>query len=488
MDPLRTLVLTRTCTVVLDPDVVASASTRPLRDDDLDRFEAELARLGFAMSFDLAITVRRLPNPALQELRTWLREALAARAPAVVASTCPWCGKPGSVGALEPCGHVVCAACWARSQFAACPICHRRVARHAPRDSMLAVLQLGVDVVTVARSWLAQLLGRPSPLSASERVELELVIDALGPRAAAWLPSHVPVPATLALALARLWLISFDRRAMARETGPHLASATDLLRVAAVLLGGNPELAMPMHFHSVPRALRRAILEALDRVPCDPGELARHRALWQRIGELLHPGELATDLPQAAHAFAIARGDARAQRWAAPLEQALEAGDALTALARLAERPAELVPRMRHVERLARAQSPDAVARFDELRGELLARAARGRGFPRAVLDRALPCGVWESAAIHAAARANVIYVRERDATFTIYRRRDSEPAIARLGRLLAGEADSFRLSAVPTADAPTLAVLAVSDLALPDGSMSPTARELLDALQSAPH
>jgi hypothetical protein len=483
MDPLRTLVLTRTCTVVLDPDVVASASTRPLRDDDLDRFDAELARLGFVMSFDLAVTARRLPNPALQQLRTWLREALRDAAPTVVAPTCPWCGTLGPIGALEPCGHVVCSACWARSQFAACPICYRRVARHASRDSVLAVLQLGVDAATAARGWLVQLLARPWPLAAGERAELELVIDALGPRAASWLPAHVPVPARRALALARLWLISSDRRAMARETGPHLGSATDVLRVAAVLLGGNPELAMPMRLHSAPRALRRAILEALDRVACEPGELARYRTLWQRVGELLHPGELATDLPHAARAFAIARGDARAPRWAAPLEQALAAGDALAAIARLAERPAELVWRMRHVERLARAQSPDAIARLDELRSELLARAGRGRGFPRAVIDRGLPRGVWETATIHAAARANVVYVRERDATFTIYRRRDGEPPITRLRRLLAGEADSFRLSAVPTADAPTLAILAVPDQVLPEGSMSPTPSELLEVL-----
>src|SRR5439155_23162448 len=78
---------------------------------------------------------------------------------------------------------------------------------------------------------------------------------------------------------------------------------------------------------------------------------------------------------------------------------------------------------------------------------------------------------LWDLACIHAAARANVVYVRERDGSFTTYRRRDREPASARLGRLLSGTADSFRLSALAVADAPTWFALVAGDLALPAGS-----------------
>src|SRR2546423_9138366 len=98
MDRIRTLVLARTHTVVLDPDLVASASTRPLRDVDVDRFEAELARLGFVMSLDLAVTARRLPNSALHELRAWVQETLSGlQRPVAVAQACPWCGKHDAI-------------------------------------------------------------------------------------------------------------------------------------------------------------------------------------------------------------------------------------------------------------------------------------------------------------------------------------------------------------------------------------------------------
>src|SRR5215468_11939068 len=76
MDAIRTLLLERTHTVVLDPDRVANASTRPIRDVEIERFEDELAQLGFVMSLDLAITIRRLPQGAIHELRTWMVDTL----------------------------------------------------------------------------------------------------------------------------------------------------------------------------------------------------------------------------------------------------------------------------------------------------------------------------------------------------------------------------------------------------------------------------
>src|SRR4051812_27824525 len=78
MDPIRTLLLARTHTVVLDPDRVASASTRPARDGDVERFENQLVELGFVMSLDLAMTVRRLPQQTIEELRGWTVTTLAA--------------------------------------------------------------------------------------------------------------------------------------------------------------------------------------------------------------------------------------------------------------------------------------------------------------------------------------------------------------------------------------------------------------------------
>jgi hypothetical protein len=679
MERLRTLLLARSHVVVLDPDRVASAATRPLRDSDVDRLEGELAQLGFVMSLDLAMALRRLPGQALEETRAWLRDSLGSAPPqagsylqrilpwlaARADQPCPWCARITLVGALDPCGHLVCRECWSGGSFAGCPICHRRVAPGEPfveppesggHGGRLVLLHLGIDLAAGARARLERLLARGTALAASERDDVETIVDTIGPRVVDWLPARIPERATMAVVLARLMQIAPEPSALARGAAVHLAKATCVLRVAAVLLGGNPELAQPMRLRSTRRALRRAVLEALDRLPAAEvaEEVARHRTLWKRIGEQLHPGELATELPNAARAFALARSRGPIARWAAPVELAVRRRDAAAALPALADRPEALLRRCDQLLRIAtpdaRPAIEDAIARalphaspahllvlashlarrgaawprrvflrgdllrawtvadvrpalhadaiVGAIRGELLARAERRRNFPRAMLDRALvdallwsrgseralPAGVlaltgcsalelfderwrhvatiadprelrddlafhvlvvargrevrvgelrfelhgraaldvplaidlstrrvrsldlriadtaalvraggyraalahaardvadwslarptpWDLACIHAAARANVIYVRERDHSFTIYRRRDREPPRARLDRLLTGTADSFRLAAVPVADAPTWFALVTGDVTLPAGS-----------------
>lgn len=452
MDRIRTLLLARTHTVVMDPDAVADAATRPIRDSDVERFEDELAQLGFVMSLDLAVMLRRLPFQAMQELRGWMFDTLSKQVGAhrphvplfknfpegVPADTrtlymkrilswlctspqqpCPWCGDMKALGALDPCGHIVCRGCWDFASYSGCPICHRRVSLGDPwirpspgtleqrvqrHDGTLTLVQLGFDLMGMARARFEGLLARTTPLSPDDRTELLSVIDTVGPDAVDWLPDEIPVRETKALVVARLWLIAPKRDAMVRATGSRLTTATDILRVACVLMGGNPELVQPMKLGPIPRGLRKAVLGALDKIPLEPliEDVCRHRRLWMRAGERLHPFEHAAKLPNAALAFAIVRetrldqvsfGDAlraRANRlscvrirdhvirpiaWAGPIEEALRAGNPRSALARLTHRPGELLRRADHLVRVAQARQLDGLQTV--VKGIQLA-AARG--------------------------------------------------------------------------------------------------------------
>lgn len=428
MDPIRTLLLARTHTVVLDPDRVASAATRPTRDADLEKFEDDLAQLGYVMSLDLAMTMRRLPFQAIAELRAWIAATLAMRAErarvplaqlpgepspylrrmATWLATnhvqpCPWCGQDKPVAALDPCGHLVCRSCWDTGSFAGCPICHRRVALGDPftrpqiservshHDGTLRLVHLGFDLVGAARARFEHLVARSAPLSPDDRAELEGIIDAMGPRTVQWLPIRIPVKQTMAVALARLWTVAADRIQMVRQTRIHLTSATDVLRVAVVLLGGNPELAEPMRLRSLGRGMRRAVLEAVDHLAPDEAieDMWRRRGLWKRVGERLHPYEYAERLPFATLAFAAIRqtrldtatfgpamrSEARdvttvriadnklvVTPWAGAVEDRLRAGDARGAAERLGQRPRALLRRVDHLVRVAQARQPDALA------------------------------------------------------------------------------------------------------------------------------
>jgi hypothetical protein len=202
----------------------------------------------------------------------------------------------------------------------------------------------------------------------------------------------------------------------------------------------------------------------------------------------------------------------RAVGWRAPIEQALARGDVRTAADLLASRTAELIARAGHLARLAHADAHDhvlgaiavaavraapadllvlAAARHRRLRPDvhaalvaavrsaLVARAESLRHYPRAIVDRALadtPLAIgratcWDVASIHAAARGNLVYVRERDRSITCYRRRDREPATARLVRMCSRDGGDDRLATIPTTDAPTWFALATANHALAPGS-----------------
>lgn len=421
MDRIRTLLLARTHVVVMDPDLVASAATRPVRDVEVEKLEDELAQLGFVLSLDLSSMIRRLPLQAAQELRAWMVSTLAGtlsayrpqvpsrkgipRTVSWLASSaeqpCPWCGEVKVVGALDPCGHLVCKSCWDSTGYASCPICHQRITAGAPflsippdaarvgrHAGVLTLVHLGFDVVGMVKERFQLLLTKS--LGAADREELEAIIDTIGPKAATWLPERGVVRETLAIAVARLWLIAPDRAAIARDTAHHVRTATDVLRIACVLMGGNAALAEPMQLKSPSRGLRRALLAALDGMPLDESveAMASHRGLWKRVGERLHPFEVAAKLPAAALAFAIVRRSKLGEltfgaairehavrlpflyveddvvkpiAWAGPIEDALRAGNPRSALARLTHRPAELLRRADHLIRIAQTRQVDAL-------------------------------------------------------------------------------------------------------------------------------
>jgi hypothetical protein len=441
VSPLATLLLRRQHQVYLAP-----APGRPAAPKDAELLEMRLLELGFVLTRPLAAALRALPSDALQPAGDWLVATLAAdlgadrphvplfrRFPRWIPrdtwalyvrrvvtwllqspnQPCVLCGAVGTVSALNPCGHLVCHACWDGSNYSGCPICHRRIALDDPflkpstikpdKGSFTGTLRPlhlgGGDLDALAGAHLQRLLARATPLSPTDREDLDVLLASLGPRAP--LPPEIPVKETMAIAVGAMLRAAPAPDVLLRDLADHLRTATDVLRVLSVWMGGPADLlTRPRPLRSPPRKLRRVLLALLGRLPTHLliEDLGRHPGLWKRVGARLHPFEDHAAHPGVAAAFAVLRAtdidpdsdlgktlatavarmphllrlDARRLRytsWAARLEQALHTGDLPVALGQLEQRPGELLRRLDHVlrevVRRTREPSPRAAAQPD---------------------------------------------------------------------------------------------------------------------------
>ncbi|MEU9718224.1 MXAN_6230/SCO0854 family RING domain-containing protein [Streptomyces sp. NPDC047976] len=457
MSAIESILLRRLGTVYVDRPVAAASpgreGVRPLEGELLERGHALAPELHAALSrlapTDLAEErlrllalvdglmgadrvhkplFRRFPFSIPHDTEHWYVGRVLALLLQEPEQPCVLCGENGTVHPVAPCAHLVCRTCWDGADHTGCPVCHRRVdpadpflrpehegsarsarsARSAARKAEglpagpLRLLRLGTDRAADCGRAVASLLARQTPLSPDDRYDLNVLLSAT-PADLGWLPAEIPVRETKAQILGRLLLDRRTADAARPLLATRLTTATDVLRLLAVLSGGEAGLLPLPRFANPGRPLRRELLAVLDSF--DPRylveDLLRHPTAWKRAAEPLHPFERHARHPRAALAFAVLRGttasagtplgaalletaaehpDAvrvdgdriRPATWAGRLEQALAAGDAAGAAVLAGERPGELV---RRLDRLLRLH-PDA-ALLPELERAL------DRGLPR---------------------------------------------------------------------------------------------------------
>ncbi|MCP2324044.1 hypothetical protein HDA40_002551 [Hamadaea flava] len=348
---------------------------------------------------------------------------------------CVLCGDYGDVNPVSPCGHLVCATCFDPADYTACAICGRRgdgsflkVAKPRragrPKSDPVRWKRLTLDETPKATAVRLRddLVVRPTALSEADAADLRTLIEATALRKLDWLPDTVPARETLALVLA--WALPPAARLSAypeilRQAVARWTTATDAARCLWAYSGGDAGLIVPRPEPSdgpdegwrpwhepkvtvavprvspLPRAMRRAVLAFLDGLdlPTLAEDLARHRTVWKRLAERLHPFEQAGAHPRAAVAFAALRQtrtpidgllgfaiaeaaaehpdrvvptyhpgglvSVRVRTFASLVEAAVAADDVVTATALLAGRPGDLWRRLDHLLRLA-ADDPDA--------------------------------------------------------------------------------------------------------------------------------
>ncbi|MBK7755064.1 MAG: hypothetical protein IPI35_01350 [Deltaproteobacteria bacterium] len=350
----------------------------------------ELAELGYVPSYALLTRLGRMPLAQLTALHGWLPKALAKAKGAHVNHTplyrrfpdgvpndtlalwiqrmlvhylqreglpCITCGGVGSTHVLRPCHHVVCERCFDITATAGCPVCGTKLiegsrfftADEAPRPLSpnerwikLQVLHPSAEE-PAARALLERLCARAQAMSPDDVAALKLLVAEKGLTLLDWLPEQIPVKENLAIVLGGLLKAHPNDTAVHAQLSARLKTATDVLRVIAVLSGADVSLqaktklvpvkhgdrrwdkktltntrAVATHAVSsarfvvakMGRPIRRALLGLLNALPeaTLAEDLHRHKSLWRGVGERLHPYELAERFPVIARAFVTLRG------------------------------------------------------------------------------------------------------------------------------------------------------------------------------------
>lgn len=144
------------------------------------------------------------------------------------------------------------------------------------------------------------------------------------------------------------------------ETGvpARVGTATDVLRLAVALSGGDPGLRGASRLRRFTRAERRSLLGMLEHAPHLPDDVARRREPFKRLFFALHPGDYRATFPRVVEAYHTLYTGAATGGFAADVERLLAERDPAAARL-LATRPGEYARRLHQLLRTF-GEAPDA--------------------------------------------------------------------------------------------------------------------------------
>jgi hypothetical protein len=211
-----------------------------------------------------------------------------------------------------------------------------------------------------------RLAGSAASLSTQDQADLTWFVRQYRADVFRLLPAKFPFKENLALLGAQLVLHVGEDERTQRFAETNFRTATDVLRLAVGLSGGDVSLAASTRFARFPRRQRRLLLTLMEVCGGLTEDMRRRVEPFKRLGERLHPREHAERYPKTAAAFAVIRDGLSFVSFNSRVEQALATGDVAGAAQALEARPGEYARRLDVL--LRKSSEPEALlTRFGEL-------------------------------------------------------------------------------------------------------------------------
>lgn len=340
----------------------------------------------------------RFPNEIPEDMEMlWIKRFLSFWQPA--SEKCLICGKDHTVIELEPCHHLVCTECF--SGYTGCPLCGRPVDKEcvlrkgldiiytADRSAWgpMSRIDFEKDIDSFAKNKFEIFCGSAQALASQDLETLKIILSNLPEKVSLWLPERFASRQVMAIVLGAM-MTSLPDASGYQLLSRYLKNATDVLRLISVLSGEDGTL-MPHPVNvrvasssgcakccagwrtvlsyqfkvaKMSRKQRRMFLQILESFDEEAlkEDMVRRRALWVRVGELLHPGDYEKRFPKVMTAFRTIRKryidktgprELAYRTWRSRLETAIEAHDMKQLELLMKQRPGEFA---RHIDRILR--------------------------------------------------------------------------------------------------------------------------------------
>lgn len=217
----------------------------------------------------------------------------------------------------------------------------------------LKVIDLGTedDFVSLGR----KLIGAKTSISETDKIDVEWFLKTYKSSLSRVLPKEIPHKENLTFVASKVYAITNN----ASELTKYFKSATDVLRFAVGMSGGDVSLADKTRFRNFKNAERRMLVLLLEGVGSYENiteDILRHEGKWIRLGEKIHPGSYKTKAPNVFKAFHTLRNKNSRKLFKtfnSKVETALLTANDDVAVKLLVSRPGDMARRLDHLLRMS---------------------------------------------------------------------------------------------------------------------------------------